>query len=87
MFPPKLNPAVKVPQPAKLYLTASSAPPDDQAVPLYSSVVATEASPVYPPKLNPAVKVPQPANERLAVAKSPPDDQAVPLYSSVVARA
>jgi len=55
-----------------------SAPPLDQAVPLYSfeAFVLPE-----PPTANPAVSVPAPLGPYDAAGKAPPADQEVPLYS------
>ncbi|MCK5138411.1 MAG: hypothetical protein KAQ85_01085 [Thermodesulfovibrionia bacterium] len=52
-YPPKLKPAVCVPAPASPYLAVANAPPEDHAVPLYSSVTAETEELAIPPKLNP----------------------------------
>ena len=82
--PPNANAAVFVPAPAKAYLAVPKAPPADQDVPLYVSVQATVAKPLFkPPNANAAVFVPAPAKPNLAVIKAPPADHDVPLYASV----
>jgi hypothetical protein len=54
--PPKERPTDWVPQPAKNFLAVVKAPPDDQAVPLYSSVTAdTTSGLTFPPNDRPAV--------------------------------
>ena len=71
--------------PVEFVFPVPKLPPDDQAVPLYSSVTFDlTGTASHPPKLRPAVCVPALATSFLAVPKLPPDDQAVPLYSSVI---